>query len=294
MTIPKIATYPMPEPAALPSNRVDWRVDPRRAVLLVHDMQSYFMDFFDASAAPVPTLIEHIARLRQACDVAQVPVVYTAQPGEQSPAQRGLLQDWWGPGITARPERAPVVDPLTPREQDVVLTKWRYSAFVRSDLRERMQTQGRDQLIVCGVYAHIGCMLTTADAFMNDIQPFFVGDAVADFSAEQHAMALNYVSQRCGMVLSTHQIIQALTPPQGALPPSLDALREEVATLLQMPASDLRPDDNLLDLGLDSIRLMTLVERWRAADPRITFVVLAEQATLQAWWRLLSSQHEGI
>lgn len=295
MSIPKIATYPMPQAAALPSNRVAWQLDPKRAVLLIHDMQSYFVDFFDASAAPVPTLIDHIACLRQACDAVQVPVVYTAQPGEQSAAQRGLLQDWWGPGITAQPDRVPVVQPLAPREQDVVLTKWRYSAFVRSDLRERMQAQGRDQLIVCGVYAHIGCMLTTADAFMSDIQPFFVGDAVADFSAEQHAMAVNYVSQRCGMVLGTEQIIQALAPRQakGSLPLSLEALREEVATLLEMPASDLRLDDNLLDMGLDSIRLMSLVERWRALDARITFIALAEQATLQAWWPLLSAPRGG-
>jgi bifunctional isochorismate lyase / aryl carrier protein len=150
-------------------------------------------------------------------------------------------------------------------------------------------------LIVCGVYAHIGCMLTTADAFMHDIQPFFVGDAVADFSADEHAMAVNYVSQRCGMVLSTEQIVQRLTPTpaKGTLPHSVEDLRREVATLLQMPASDLRLDDSLLDLGLDSIRLMTLVERWRAIDPRITFIALAEQATLQAWWPLLSPQRQG-
>lgn len=276
-------------PAAMPSNRVDWKPDPARAVLLIHDMQEYFLDFYDSKAAPIPALLEHIGRLRDTCDAAGVPVVYTAQPAQQAPEQRGLLQDWWGPGLTAQPQRAPVVAQLAPRAQDIVLTKWRYSAFVRSDLLQRMQAQGRDQLIVCGVYAHIGCLMTSADAFMNDIQPFLVGDALADFSAEQHAMALDYVSQRCGVVSSTQDVAAALqSAAASVLPASLAALQAEVAQLLQMPASDLRSDDHLLHAGLDSIRLMSLVERWRRGGSSLTFVDLAEKPTLAEWWSLLA------
>ncbi|MGQ5522679.1 isochorismatase family protein [Chitinimonas sp. PSY-7] len=287
MTIPKIASYPMP--VNMPQNRVNWLPEPKRAVLLIHDMQQYFLDFYDSKAEPVPTLIANIRQLRDACDAVGVPVVYTAQPGEQSPEQRGLLQEWWGPGITAQPERVPVVEALAPRANDTVLTKWRYSAFALSDLESRMAAMGRDQLMICGIYAHIGCMVTASDAFMRDIRPIYVGDAVADFSPEQHAMALDYVSQRCGMVVSTQQAVAALKPA-NSLPESLAALRAEVAKLLQMPASDLLADDNLLYAGLDSIRLMSLVERWRTAGADISFAQLGEQPTLTQWWTLLSAQ----
>jgi bifunctional isochorismate lyase/aryl carrier protein len=273
----------------MPANRVDWQPDPARAVLLIHDMQEYFLDFYDSKAAPIPALLAHVGRLRDACDAVGVPVVYTAQPSQQAPGQRGLLQDWWGAGLTAQPQRAPVVAPLAPREKDTVLVKGRYSAFVRSDLLQRMREQERDQLIVCGVYAHIGCLMTSADAFMNDIQPFLVGDALADFSAERHAMALDYVSQRCGVVSSAQDVIAALQPAAvNVLPASLAALQEEVARLLQMPASDLRTDDHLLHAGLDSIRLMSLVERWRRGGSSLTFVDLAEKPTLADWWSLLA------
>lgn len=288
MTIPKIASYPMP---AMPQNRVSWTADPSRAVLLIHDMQDYFLDSYDNAAAPVPTLLAHIRRLRDACDAAGIPVVYTAQPAQQSLAERGLLTDWWGPGLTAQPGRAGVVAALAPRAHDTVLVKWRYSAFVRSDLLERMRGQGRDQLIVCGVYAHIGCMMTCADAFMNDIQPFLAGDALGDFSASQHAMALDYVSQRCGVVSSTAQLIDALRPAPG-LPSTAQALRAQVAALLEMPATELLDDENLMYSGLDSIRLMSLLERWRRAGAVITFVDLAERPTLADWWQLLSAQTE--
>lgn len=287
MTIPSIQPYPQLH--SMPTNRVNWQPDPARAALLIHDMQQYFLDFYDHSAAPIPALLTNIAQLRDACDAAAIPVYYTAQPAQQSAAQRGLLQDWWGPGITARPERAGVVPELAPRAQDTVLDKWRYSAFVRSDFLQRLQQSGRDQLIICGVYAHIGCLQTAADAFMHDIQPFLIGDAVADFSAEQQQMGLDYVAQRCGVVLNLAQVLAALRPKplEPGVPASLAELREQLATLLQMTAQDLSDDDNLLYAGLDSVRLMHLLERWRRAGANLNFVELAEQPAINAWWALL-------
>ncbi|NEE16626.1 isochorismatase, partial [Streptomyces sp. SID7499] len=40
MALPAIVPYPMPAADELPANRVDWTVDPARAVLLVHDLQN--------------------------------------------------------------------------------------------------------------------------------------------------------------------------------------------------------------------------------------------------------------
>lgn len=293
MTIPTIATYPMPELAALPESRVDWTPQAQRAVLLVHDMQQYFIDFFDVQAAPIPALLSHIRALIEACTVVGVPVVFTAQPAVQSAEQRGVLQSWWGPGVTAHPERAAIVEALRAQTQHaIVLDKWRYSAFSKSDLLQRLRDQGRDQLIVCGVYAHIGCMLTVADAFMNDVQPFLVGDAVADFSLEQHTMALNYVSQRCGVVMAHKRVIECLGRNRG-LPLNIEDLRAEVAVVLELPASDLLLDDNLLYEGLDSIRLMSLVERWQRAGCKLGFVELAAQPTLLQWWAMFQAHREG-
>lgn len=289
MSIPRIAGYPMPVLDAFPDNRVQWMPDPRRAVLLIHDMQEYFLDFYDTAAAPIPELLANALALRKACDAAGIPVVYTAQPPEQSDEERGLLNEFWGPGLPARPERAPIVAALAPRPQDLVLTKWRYSAFVRSDLRERMRAWGRDQLVVCGVYAHIGVLMSCADAFMQDVQAILAGDAVADFSPQRHAMALEYVAQRCGVVRSTEQICAALLAPSALS--SIEDLRMQVAGVLELPAAELGLEDNLMYSGLDSIRLMSLVERWRGFAAQhgreLSFVDLAEQPTLNAWWNVL-------
>lgn len=210
MSIPVITPYPMPSQPV--TNRVDWQPDAGRAALLIHDMQAYFLNKFDTTQAPIPALLANARALRDLCDAAGVPVFYTAQPAEQPAGDRALLNDFWGPGLTQPQFHAeqPIVELLAPRATDTVLTKWRYSAFQRSDLAEQLHARGRDQLIVCGIYAHIGCMATALEAFMRDVQPFFVIDAVADFSEAEHRMAVDYVARRCGVSLTLAQVQAAL------------------------------------------------------------------------------------
>jgi bifunctional isochorismate lyase/aryl carrier protein len=215
VALPAIAPYALPQPDQLPVSRAPWALEPRRAALLIHDMQRYFVGAFDASVEPIQTVIAHISSLRDACDATGVPVFYTAQPVKQDQVERGLQRDFWGPGMQLDPEHRAIVDALAPRAPDRILTKWRYSAFQRSDFRSLLADAGRDQLIVTGVFAHIGCLATTFDAFVQDIQPFYVADAVADFSREKHDMALSIAASCCARVLTTTNVVASLTPVTG-------------------------------------------------------------------------------
>ncbi|WP_414902394.1 isochorismatase family protein [Sphingomonas flavalba] len=209
--LPSIAPYDLPREEALPPSRADWRLDPVRAALLVHDMQAYFVDAFAPDSAPIAPATDAIASLIAAARSSDVPIFYTAQNGDQDRRDRGLQADLWGPGMRQVPEHQVVVAPLAPRDGDFVLVKHRYSAFQRSNLETLMRARGRDQIIICGVYAHIGCLLTAGEAFQRDIQPFFVGDALADFSRDWHDAALALVADCCGVVLSVRQTVKALT-----------------------------------------------------------------------------------
>lgn len=219
MALPKIAPYSYREQEH--QNRVNWRVDPARAALLVHDMQRYFVRAFELErdGQPLPDAqiniaIANIRRLLDAAHAANIPVYYTAQPPRQNPADRRLLTDFWGDGLQDD-ENAQILDELAPTEADTVLTKWRYSAFVRSPLEEQLKDLGRDQLIIGGIYAHIGCLTTALEAFMRDIQPFMVADALADFTEKEHRMACEYASGRCARVLNTAEVLEHINT--GAL-----------------------------------------------------------------------------
>ena len=208
MALPKIAPYSYREQKH--QNRANWRVDPARAALLVHDMQRYFVRAFELErdGQPLPDAqiniaIANIRRLLDAAHAANIPVYYTAPPPRQNPADRRRLTDFCG----ARLQDA--------AKADTVLTKWRSSAFVRSPLEEQLKDLGRDQLIIGGIYAHIGCLTTALEAFMRDIQPFMVADALADFTVEEHRMACEYASGRCARVLNTTEVLEHINA--GAL-----------------------------------------------------------------------------
>ncbi|MFI6938377.1 isochorismatase family protein [Streptomyces sp. NPDC050418] len=208
MALPAIAPYTLPTADELPANRVDWAVDPDRAVLLVHDLQNYFLRAFTPDRSPVPELLAHVGELTRQARTLGIPVIYSAQPGGQSLEERGLQQDFWGPGLPDDPEAEAIAGAVAPEPGDTVLTKWKYSAFARTDLAERMKLRGRDQLVITGVYAHIGVLMSACDAWMQDIQAFVVADAVADFSRADHDMALAWAAGKCAVVTTTDRVLK--------------------------------------------------------------------------------------
>jgi isochorismate hydrolase len=205
--IPEIEAYPMPMLSQLPVNVANWKIDPQRAVLLVHDMQRFFVRRIP-SENPRSLLLRNSALIRQYCINLGMPIAYTTQPGGMTDSERGLLKDFWGTGMKVDPIDREIVEELLPCPQDWLFTKWRYSAFHQSDLLQRMRETGHDQLIICGVYAHIGVLITAVEAFSNDIKVFLVADAIADFSQAHHLMALNYAARCCAVTLLTNKVIQ--------------------------------------------------------------------------------------
>ncbi len=272
MAIPKLQGYALPAAADIPDNKVNWPFEPERAALLIHDMQDYFVSFWGDNCEMMQQVVANIAALREFCKQHHIPVYYTAQPKEQNDEDRALLNDMWGPGLTRSPEQQKIVAQLMPDEADTVLVKWRYSAFHRSPL---------EQMLITGVYSHIGCMTTATDAFMRDIKPFMVADALADFSREEHLMSLNYVAGRSGRVVLTQELLP--------VPASKAALRALILPLLDESDEPL-DDENLIDYGLDSVRMMALAARWRKVHGDIDFVMLAKNPTIDAWWALLSRE----
>ncbi|WP_030682957.1 phosphopantetheine-binding protein [Streptomyces sp. NRRL B-1347] len=70
---------------------------------------------------------------------------------------------------------------------------------------------------------------------------------------------------------------------------SPERIRADVAELLDCDPAEIAPDDNLMDHGLDSVRIMTLIERWRAAGAAaVEFPDLAERPELGHWTALLT------
>lgn len=262
MTLPLAVSYE--PPAAVPTSRVDWTLLPQRAALLVHDMQAYFTRVFDPQAPALRQAVDSTAALIAAAREAGVPIAFTAQPGNQDRDARGLLADMWGPGIRDDEEHTRIIDELAPQPGDEVFVKHRYSAFARSPFEDWLRAQGRDQLVITGIYAHIGIVATATEAFMRDIQPFVVADAVADFSADDHERALHQVARTCGVVLPAKQAVSLLAADTAPSGPWEVWLAAQLGHLIGDPVAGERlvadPELDVFKAGLDSVRSFSLLD----------------------------------
>ncbi|CCO47572.1 phenazine antibiotic biosynthesis protein [Vibrio sp. vnigr-6D03] len=205
MSIPEIISYDISKLNTSKNNLVDWKLDESRCVLLVHDMQDYFLR--NLSLDTKNTLINNCHSLLIKARQNFVPVIFTAQCGDMTEDQRGLLKDFWGKGMSSDADNVRIAQPLTPLDSEIVSPKWRYSAFSKTELINTFRELGRDQIIICGVYAHIGIQATAVEAYSNDIEVFIAKDAIADFSPLHHSMALDYMAQCCAKNLSVSEVL---------------------------------------------------------------------------------------
>lgn len=65
-----------------------------------------------------------------------------------------------------------------------------------------------------------------------------------------------------------------------------EKVRADVADVLGEDPADLDDDENLVDRGLDSIRILMLSTKWHAEGVDTGFLDLATEPTIRAWARL--------
>src|ERR1700744_5884417 len=70
---------------------------------------------------------------------------------------------------------------------------------------------------------------------------------------------------------------------------SRDEIRATIAAQLGSPVTDIADHDDLIQLGLNSIRMMALAGGWRKQGVDVTFAELAASPTIESWHDLLSA-----
>ena len=75
-----------------------------------------------------------------------------------------------------------------------------------------------------------------------------------------------------------------------ASPLTLEQMRADIARMVHEQPEDIALDDNLMDLGLDSMRVLNLLVRWNESGIGLDFSEIAEQTTLQGWWSVVEQR----
>lgn len=201
-------------------------LEPSRTALLVIDMQKAFLD--EGAPVEVPLarqITPNVNRLAAAARSAGSPVVWlkmTAWEKDGATSWPIFYEHFATPEfgrrhLEALTEGAPlhaIAEGLDVKEQDHVMLKTRFSAFIQgsSPIDELLRELGIDTIVVAGTLTNRCCESSARDAMMLGYKVVFVEDANAAVSDEEHVAALINVATAFGDVRTTDAAIGLLKP----------------------------------------------------------------------------------
>ena len=198
-------------------------IDPARTAHVVVDLQNGFMEVGAPVEVPIareiiPSVNAISNAIRQAGGVnifiqfttpADALESWSSFYARFSPESRKAHQEAFAPGAhywQLWPE-------LEVSESDLKVNKGRFAAFIPGtcDLHQVLLERGIDTLIVTGTVTNCCCESTARDAMQLNYKVIFVSDGNAALSDAEHNATLNNMCALFADVMSTEEVVGALT-----------------------------------------------------------------------------------
>lgn len=205
---------------------VDFRIEPRKAALIVHDLQRVFIK--GPFAPPNSRLyVERIRKLIEVCRSKEIPVIYTKACFRRDGADMGLIGEFFEP-IRRRElliedqEDSEIVDELVPLNEEIIIRKVNsYSAFYNTALESILRNLGVDTIVIVGGATNVGVEATSRDAHSRGIKAILLEDATyamdlpdvgwGTISRDQvHKTVLTNIAFCIGQVMKSEDLIKKL------------------------------------------------------------------------------------
>lgn len=184
-------------------------LDLNRTAVIIIDMQNDFI----GEEAVIPckgtqNIIQNIKELTEFCHRNQVPVIYTQEAHRANQIDFGRELDGDEPlhclegskGIEIIPE-------LTPKAEDYIIMKRRYSSFFQTDLQILLSGLKVDTLIITGAATDVCVRATATDAQQYGYYVYVPKDCVAGTSPMQHEAALENIRYVLGKIITLSEIV---------------------------------------------------------------------------------------
>jgi isochorismate hydrolase len=184
------------------NTRTAWP-NPAKSALLVMDLQEYFLPILSPILGNVLSLIE-------SCRSKGIKIIYTRHGHKDSDEDGGMLLKWWGEVIAQRSEKWNLIKAISPHENEPIIDKNRYSAFLGTSLDETLKYRKIEDLIITGVMTNCCCETTARDAFMRDYRVFFVSDATATVSEDLHLASLKNLAFGFAHIVDTKELCKSI------------------------------------------------------------------------------------
>ena len=197
-------------------------IDPKRAALIIHDMQNDVISeggaWADTGApqhAQEQNVVENCRRLAEACRKAGIPVIHVwyiveeGAPGlkQNAPLFEGvksanaLVRGSWG---------AAAADGLERQKGDFVVEKLRMSGWQDTTLETLLRGLERDQIIVTGAWTNMSIEHTARTGADKGYFMYVPEDCCSTMNADWHNAAINYALQNVSTVTSCDAVLAAI------------------------------------------------------------------------------------
>lgn len=200
----------------------DW-IAPERTALVIIDMQVDFaapegvIGQMGVDMSVLTPALAAAERLARAARAAGAPVIFvglfTSPETDSSMWRERMARRGGDPDVESDLCRAGEAGSdfygPKPLEGELVIEKTRYSAFVGTDLEQRLRARGVDTLVLCGLTTECCVDCTARDAFHADFHVFVPTDACAAYEADVHEAALKIMGLNFAILTDTDAVVGA-------------------------------------------------------------------------------------
>ncbi|MDP6178741.1 MAG: isochorismatase family cysteine hydrolase [Desulfatiglandales bacterium] len=193
-------------------------MEPQKSAVLVIDMQNDFCHpegAFGKRGLNLSVIQGMAPRLRQFVETAReqgVAAVHVKTYMDEkflSPAAIARNKELGrGKGICLQGSWGAEFFEILPAEDEMVITKHTYSAFIDTDLQERLLEKGIQCLMVTGVLTNVCCESTLRDGFMLGFYTALVDDCCAPVDEAAHVATVENVRKYFGWVFKSDDIVE--------------------------------------------------------------------------------------
>ena len=214
-------------------------IDIGETALLVIDMQNDFgakggmFDLAGIDLSAIRSTIKPTAQILAIARSTGIPVIYVKEALSSDLSDAGPLHSPFGrmskrlkmgleiTAPTGEPSRVhidgcwntDIIPELAPRNDELVITKRRWSAFHNTELDVRLRAIGTRYLIVTGCTTSVCIESTIRDAAMRDYACLLPADCTAQPAARgvasTHEASLQSITRSFGWVTTSHDVLRA-------------------------------------------------------------------------------------
>lgn len=172
------------------------KFNPENTAVVVVDMQNSFChEDGNLYAEPSEDAIDPVKKLVTKAQNAGASIIYTRDTHKENQFEGNHYYDEfdrWGEHVVEGSWDAELVDELPTENADLIVSKNTYDAFYETHLNDWLETNGINDLLICGTLANVCVLHTAGSAGLRDFKPVIVTDALGYLTEDHKEYAVEH------------------------------------------------------------------------------------------------------